>query len=180
MAPLPDVQGGRQVSLPEVEVWCDGSGTRRGNPGGWGVVLVYGGARKELCGGAVDATNNTMELTAAIEGFKALKRPCRVQVFSDSEYVVNCFKQNWHTGWRRKKWKGVKNAELWQTLIALAGSHDVTWNWVRGHSKVELNERCDQLAGDCRRAIINALEAKTPLSTLAFPVEAPAEQLELA
>jgi ribonuclease HI len=156
------------VSLPSVELWCDGSGTRRGNPGGWGVVLVYGGVRKELCGGAVDATNNTMELTAAIEGFKAL-----------SEYVVNCFKQTWYVGWRRKKWKGVKNAALWHELIALAERHDVTWNWVPGHSKIELNERCDRLAGDCRLAVKGALEAGTPLSTLAFPVDAPAEQLAL-
>lgn len=167
------------MSLPSVELWCDGSGTQRGNPGGWGAVLVCGGTRKELCGGAVDATNNTMELTAAIKGFQALKRPCRVNVYSDSEYVVNCFKQSWYLAWRRKKWKGIKNAALWQELIAAAASHDVTWNWVRGHSKVELNERCDRLAGTCRLAVKNAVESGTPLATLAFPVDAPAEQLEL-
>ena len=167
------------MSLPEVQIWCDGSGTTRGNPGGWGVVLVFGAVRKELCGGSVDATNNIMELTAALKGFQALTRTCRVHVYSDSEYVVNCFKQTWYVSWRYKKWRGVKNAELWQQLIEIAGRHDVTWNWVRGHSKIELNERCDRLAGGCRRAIIAALEAGTPLSSLAFPVEGPVEQLEL-
>lgn len=171
----------RAGPLALVELWCDGSGTRRGNPGGWGTVLVHGETRKELCGAAMDATNNTMELTAAIRGFQALTRPCRVHVYSDSEYVVNCFRQTWYLAWRRKKWRGVKNAGLWQELIRLAGQHDVTWHWVRGHSKIELNERCDRLAGGCRLALKAALEAGTPISALAFPVDGiEVEQLEMS
>jgi ribonuclease HI len=157
--------------IPEVQLWCDGSGTTRGNPGGWGTVLVFGAVRRELCGASTDATNNMMELTAAIKGFQALKTTCRVHVYSDSEYVVNCFRQSWYVGWRRKKWRGVKNVELWQELIRLAEQHDVTWHWVRGHSKVELNERCDRLAGGCRLALKAALEAGTPVASLNFPVE---------
>lgn len=165
---------------PVVEVWADGSGTRRGHPGGWACVLVCGDVRKELCGGALDATNNTMELTAVIKGLEALKTTCQVTVYSDSEYVVNCFIQGWFGAWDRKKWRGVKNPELWQRLRALAKTHDITWRHVPGHSGVELNERCDELAGGCRRKVKELIEGTCAITELEFEVEGYAGQMELA
>lgn len=167
--------------MREVEVWCDGSGTVRGKPGGWGVVLVdcQSGRTRELHGGILDATNNIAELTAAIKGLQALKMPCRVQVYSDSEYVVNAFRQNWFRSWERKKWAKVKNVELWRELLKAAQMHDITFNHVDGHSGVPLNERCDKMAGECRRAIVEALAGGT-INELKFTIDGlAAGQLEL-
>lgn len=152
------------MSLPYIEIWTDGSGTSYGNPGGWAYVMewVKGGderVTREASGGAADATNNRMELSGPLMALKALKRPCRVLIHTDSEYVCNAFRQNWIAKWKQRKWVKVKNVDLWQALIKETERHDVQWAWVRGHAGNENNERCDVLAGDARRAIIEALAA---------------------
>ncbi|MBD3612906.1 MAG: ribonuclease HI, partial [Hydrogenovibrio crunogenus] len=124
----------------------------RGNPGpgGWGALLRFGGVEKELKGAELDTTNNRMELTAAIEGLKALKRPCKVTLTTDSQYVKNGITQ-WMTNWKKNNWKTaakkpVKNKDLWQALDEALQPHDVTWAWVKGHSGHDENERVDELA----------------------------------
>lgn len=127
-------------------------GACRGNPGpgGWGVLLRYGGTQKELWGGEPDTTNNRMELMAAIKGLEALSRRCEVILTTDSQYVKNGITR-WIDNWKRKGWKTasrqpVKNVDLWQRLDELVGQHDVTWHWVKGHSGHSENEIADQLA----------------------------------
>lgn len=127
-------------------------GACKGNPGlgGWGVLLRYGEHEKELCGGEADTTNNRMELTAVIRGLQALNRPCVVIIHTDSQYVKNGMEE-WIHGWKRNGWKTaarkpVKNAELWQELDRLVASHQVSWQWVKGHAGHPDNERADQLA----------------------------------
>ena len=120
-------------------------------PGGWGAVLLYKGHRKEISGGSHSSTNNIMEVTAVIEGLKLLKFPCKVNLYSDSAYVVNCFNQGWKYNWMKKGWKTannepVKNKELWEELYNLTKIHKVTFIKVKGHSDNELNNRCDELA----------------------------------
>lgn len=140
----------------KVVIYTDGSSRGNPGPGGYGAVLRYtdpAGAlhERELSQGYARTTNNRMELMAAIAALEALKRPCEVEVHSDSQYVVNAFNQHWVDGWQRRGWKNakkepVKNPDLWKRLIAATRSHDVRWVWVRGHAGAELNERCDQLA----------------------------------
>ena len=134
----------------EVELFTDGA--CRGNPGkgGWGAVLRYNGRERELHGGEGQTTNNRMELTAVIMALQALKRPCRVRITTDSQYVLKGVTQ-WLAGWKRRNWKtsakkSVLNQDLWQALDALAGQHEIRWQWVRGHSGHPENERADQLA----------------------------------
>ena len=137
--------------MEEVILYTDGACSGNPGPGGWGSILMLGENRKEISGGSPNTTNNIMELTAVIEGLKILKRPCKVQVFSDSAYVVNGFIQKWIYGWMKNNWKNssgepVKNKELWQELYSLTKIHDVTFNKVKGHSTDEFNNRCDELA----------------------------------
>lgn len=120
-------------------------------PGGWGTILIFGDAKKELSGGASNTTNNVMEITAVIEGLKALKKPCEVKVHSDSSYVVNAFINGWIYNWMKNDWKTankepVKNKELWEELYSLTKIHKVDFIKVKGHSDNELNNRCDELA----------------------------------
>ena len=121
-------------------------------PGGWGSVLIYNEHKKEISGGNKETTNNIMEMTAVIEALKLLKRPCNVEIYSDSAYVVNAFEQGWIYGWQKNNWKTaskepVKNKELWEELIALIKTHNnVKFIKVKGHSDNELNNRCDELA----------------------------------
>lgn len=139
-----------------VTLYSDGSSRGNPGPGGYGSVLLYTDPAGKLhtlekSQGYRRTTNNRMELMAAIAAFEALKRPCEVEVHSDSQYVVNAFNQHWVDGWQRRGWKNakkepVKNPDLWKRLIAAAKPHDVRWVWVRGHAGAELNERCDQLA----------------------------------
>ncbi|HEB57805.1 MAG TPA: ribonuclease HI [Gammaproteobacteria bacterium] len=134
----------------KVEVWTDGACRGNPGPGGWGVLLRYNGAEKELYGGERETTNNRMELTAAIRALEALKRPSRVELTTDSTYVRNGITQ-WITNWKKRGWKTsdrkpVKNQDLWQQLDALVNKHDVRWHWVRGHTGHPENERADQLA----------------------------------
>ena len=133
-----------------VIIHTDGACSGNPGPGGWGVILKFNGKTKELFGGVPDTTNNRMELTAAIEGLRALKSPCMVEIHTDSEYLRNGITK-WIHGWRKNGWKTaekkpVKNAELWQALGDLIAKYEVTWHWVRGHSGHDLNERADELA----------------------------------
>jgi ribonuclease HI len=129
-------------------------GACKGNPGpgGWGVVIRAGDKEKELSGGEKLTTNNRMELTAAIKGLEALKRPCRVVLSTDSRYVMDGLTK-WLPGWLRNGWRTaakqpVKNADLWQELVAAAAPHQIRWEWVKGHAGHPENERADKLASD--------------------------------
>ncbi len=138
------------VSKHLVEAFTDGACSGNPGPGGWGVVLRAGKTEKELCGGEKLTTNQRMELTAAIEALKALRRPCRVRLYSDSRYVVQGMKE-WIYGWKKNGWKNagkkpVANQELWRELDRMAVMHDVEWCWVKGHAGHEENERADMLA----------------------------------
>ena len=137
---------------PLVEMWTDGA--CKGNPGvgGWGAWMRFGDQEKELFGGEAATTNNRMELTAVIEGLRALRRPCRVTLHVDSTYVMNGLTK-WLPGWKRNGWltgekKPVKNKELWQALEEQVQRHHVTWVWVKGHAGDPGNERADALAND--------------------------------
>ena len=133
-----------------VEIFTDGACRGNPGPGGWGAVLRYGAADKELYGGERLTTNNRMELLAVIKALEALTRSCQVRLVTDSQYVRNGITQwidNWkRNGWRTSDRKPVKNQELWQRLDELAGRHDIAWEWVKGHSGHPENERADQLA----------------------------------
>lgn len=170
------------MPLPVVHVWTDGSGTTRTNPGGWAYVLLCNGHRKEGHGGALDTTNNRMELTAVLKGLEALTKPCRVTVYSDSEYAVKMWKHGWVTAWEAKGWKKVANVDLVLAIKRAKEQHDVTFEWVRGHSKIADNENCDQRAGDCRRKIIECGGDVDMLGALDFEiVDMPlGQQMELA
>ena len=133
-----------------VSLYTDGA--CKGNPGkgGWGVLMRYGSHEKELFGGEAHTTNNRMELTAIIQGLAALKRPCAVVIYTDSQYVKNGMEQ-WIHGWKKNGWKTaakqpVKNEDLWRQLDQLAAQHQIQWQWVRGHAGHAENERADALA----------------------------------
>lgn len=137
--------------INEVTIYTDGACSGNPGPGGWASILMAGGVRKELSGGENDTTNNRMELMAVIEGLRALKRPCKVDIYSDSAYVVNAFEQNWIGKWMRNGWKNsakaeVANSDLWKELIELTSMHQVTFHKVKGHADNEYNNRCDELA----------------------------------
>jgi len=133
-----------------VEVWTDGACRGNPGPGGWGAVLRYNGTEKELSGAERDTTNNRMELMAAIKALEALKRPCRVHLTTDSNYVrqgITAWIARWRAnGWKTASRKPVKNADLWKRLTEAAARHQVEWFWVRGHSGHPENERADRLA----------------------------------
>ena len=139
--------------MKSVILYTDGA--RSGNPGvgGWGAVLLYNGHEKRISGADGSTTNNRMELTAVIMGLKQLNRPCEVEVFSDSAYVVNAFNAGWVYGWRRAGWikpdkKPVLNSDLWQELMLLCEVHNVRFTKVKGHADNEYNNICDKLATD--------------------------------
>ena len=139
----------RTVSRP-VEIFADGACSGNPGPGGWGALLRSGGVEKELSGFAAETTNTRMELTAAIAGLAALKRPCRVHLTTDSEYLKKGMTE-WLAGWLRRGWQNAKkqpvaNRDLWEQLLALSNRHQVEWHWVRGHNGHAENERCDSLA----------------------------------
>ena len=147
MSPPPD--------LPEVTLYTDGACAGNPGPGGWGAILLYEGREKELSGGNKSTTNNRMELMAVIKGLEALKQPCRVDVYSDSRYIVDAINKGWLESWIAKGWrKGrgksraqqVKNVYLWQRLVKLLEAHQVEFHWIPGHMGYPENERADRLA----------------------------------
>jgi len=145
-----------RASSKKVSLYTDGSCLGNPGPGGYGAILDFKGHRKELAQGFRLTTNNRMELLAVIEGLSALTMPCRVTVYSDSEYVVKAMKGSWPHKWQRNDWKrkGNKpavNSDLWERLLALCETHDVQFVWVRGHSGHPENERCDRLANEAAR-----------------------------
>ena len=138
------------MSLPHVIIHTDGACSGNPGPGGWGAILQSGGKTKELKGGEAHTTNNRMELMAAISALEALTKPCRVDLYTDSQYVRNGISA-WIHGWKKNGWrtadkKPVKNVDLWQQLDAALARHEITWHWVKGHAGHDLNERADELA----------------------------------
>ncbi|HSR80308.1 MAG TPA: ribonuclease HI [Hyphomicrobiaceae bacterium] len=143
------------AAKPQVTIYTDGACSGNPGPGGWGAVLISGPHRKEICGGEAQTTNNRMELAAAIAALDALKKPSRVDLHSDSEYLRNGISV-WIEGWKRNGWRTsakqpVKNVELWQRLDAARQRHEVDWHWVRGHAGHTENERADELAREGMR-----------------------------
>ena len=137
-----------------VDIYTDGGCAPNPGPGGWGAILINGNHRKELKGGEPHSTNNRMELMAAISALEALKRPCVVDMHTDSQYVrdgITKYINNWkRNGWRTASKEPVKNVDLWQRLDAALHTHEVRWHWVKGHAGHELNERADQLVHEAR------------------------------
>jgi ribonuclease HI len=135
---------------PKVTIYTDGACSGNPGPGGWGAILIHGQSEKEICGGEPATTNNRMELMAAIRALEALTKPCRVELHTDSRYVMDGISQ-WIAGWKARGWKTaakspVKNEDLWRRLDEARLRHDVDWRWVKGHNGHELNERADALA----------------------------------
>jgi ribonuclease HI len=138
------------TDLTTVEIFTDGACKGNPGPGGWGAVIRSGANEKEISGGEAQTTNNRMEMMAAVEALNALKRPCRVILSTDSKYVMDGITK-WVFGWQKNGWKTadrkpVKNAEIWQALVAATARHKVEWKWVKGHAGHPENERADQLA----------------------------------
>jgi ribonuclease HI len=138
------------VAKQQVQMFTDGACRGNPGPGGWGVLLRYGGHEKELCGGEAATTNNRMELMAAIRGLESLSRDCSVELYTDSKYVLQGITE-WIDNWKAKGWKTasrqpVKNVDLWQRLDIARNKHEVQWHWVRGHAGHPENERADVLA----------------------------------
>ena len=139
---------------PLVQMYTDGACSPNPGIGGWGAILIspnHPGQQRELSGAQADTTNNRMELTAAVRGLDILKRTCRVQLTTDSQYVQKAFTEGWLVRWQRNGWKTaskhpVANADLWRDLVRLTQLHEVSWHWVKGHNEHPLNTRCDDLA----------------------------------
>ena len=141
-----------------VVIYTDGACRGNPGPGGWGAILIYGGHEKELCGGEPDTTNNRMELMGAIQALEALTRPCKIVLYTDSQYVrtgISTWLQQWKArGWRTQSKGAVKNEDLWRRLDEARLRHDVDWRWVKGHNGHPLNERADGLA---RKGMLQSL-----------------------
>ena len=137
--------------MKEVTLYTDGACSGNPGPGGWGAILIYKDYKKEMSGGDKETTNNKMELTAAIEGLKALKEPCRVKLYSDSKYLIDGITKDWARSWRAKGWKKsdgkpALNVDLWEQILELDEYHEIEYIWVKGHAGNPYNERCDRLA----------------------------------
>ncbi len=137
--------------MKTVTLYTDGACSGNPGPGGWACILLYGEHKLELSGGEKNTTNNRMELTGVIQGLKALKQPCIVELYSDSKYVVDALEKGWAEGWRKRGWvKGDKkpalNPDLWEILLDLCQVHQVNLHWVKGHASNPYNNRCDELA----------------------------------
>ena len=140
-----------------VEIWTDGGCKPNPGPGGWAAILRFRGNERELSGAEPATTNNRMELTAATEALTVLKRPCRVILHTDSEYVRNGVTR-WHTGWVLRNWRNaagdpVANQDLWRRLLDATAQHDIEWRWIRGHAGDAMNERADALATQARKTL---------------------------
>ncbi len=146
----------------KVDIFCDGACSGNPGPGGFGIILRAGNREKELSGADSHTTNNRMELLAAITALEALKKPCEVVLTTDSQYLVKGMTE-WVQGWVKKGWKNSKkedvlNRDLWERLLALSNVHRIRWNWIRGHSGHPENERCDGLARQAIRDMLNSAE----------------------
>ncbi|HAW15684.1 MAG TPA: ribonuclease HI [Clostridiales bacterium] len=138
-------------ALTKVTIYTDGACSGNPGPGGWGAILMASGHKKEISGGEKLTTNNRMELMAVIMALEALNRPCEVDLYSDSAYVVNAFNQHWIDNWQKNGWKNsakaeVANTDLWMKLLKLTATHRVNFIKVKGHADNEFNNRCDELA----------------------------------
>lgn len=145
---MSDSSGGSK----RVRLYTDGSCHGNPGPGGWAAILEFGAKTREITGNDPATTNNRMEMMAVLEGLRALKEPCVVEVWTDSRYVVDGMK-SWLAGWKKRGWKTaskqpVKNEEIWRALDDEASRHTITWNWVKGHDGHPQNERCDELANE--------------------------------
>ena len=137
--------------MKKVIIYTDGACSGNPGPGGWGAVLIYNEIRKEISGGEAPSTNNRMEIMAAIAALESLKEPCEADLYSDSAYLVNAFKQGWLENWQKNGWKTskkqpVENQDLWKRLLLQTRKHQVTWHKVKGHAENKENNRCDELA----------------------------------
>ena len=137
--------------MKTVYIYTDGACSGNPGPGGWGAILRYGGREKELSGGEAQTTNNRMELSGVIAALEALREPCRVELYSDSKYVVDALDKGWAEKWRANGWKKpdkkpTLNPDLWERLLTLAEAHELHCHWVKGHAENEFNNRCDTLA----------------------------------
>ena len=137
--------------MKTVTLYTDGACSGNPGPGGWGAILEYNGTQKELSGGEVSTTNNRMELTAVIEGLKALKESCIVELYSDSKYVIDALEKGWALGWQARGWKKADkkpalNPDLWEILLNLTAQHRMHYHWVKGHADNPMNNRCDEMA----------------------------------
>ena len=137
--------------MKQVTIYTDGACSGNPGPGGWGAILMYGRHKKELSGGEAQTTNNRMELTAVISALEQLKEPCAVDLYSDSKYIIDALTLGWAKSWQAKGWRKpdktpALNPDLWQRLLELCDTHDVTCHWVKGHAENEFNNRCDQMA----------------------------------
>ena len=136
--------------MKTVILYTDGACSGNPGPGGWAAILRYGSNTREFSGGERNTTNNRMELSGVLAGLRALKEPCAVELYSDSQYIVNALQNGWLRDWKRRGWRRrdgeLKNPELWQELDTLLGVHTVTAHWVKGHADDEYNNRCDALA----------------------------------
>ncbi len=137
--------------MDKVTIYTDGACSGNPGKGGWGAVLIYNKVEKQISGASYETTNNIMELTAAVEALKLLKRPCKVKLYSDSAYLVNGFTKGWIENWQENGWKTadkkeVKNKELWAQLYDFSRVHEIEWVKVKGHSDNEYNNICDRLA----------------------------------
>ena len=136
--------------MKKVTIHTDGACSGNPGPGGWGAILMHGSKSKEISGGSASTTNNRMELTSVISALSALKEPCEVRLYTDSQYVSNAINRGWLELWIAKGWKRkggeVKNPDLWIQLVPLLETHNVTFEWVKGHADNEYNNRCDELA----------------------------------
>ncbi len=143
-----------------VDIYTDGACSGNPGPGGYGVILMYGSLKRELSGGEKQTTNNRMELSGVIRGLSALREPCEVALYTDSQYVVNAMTKGWAkkwqaNGWMRNKREKALNPDLWEKLLALCEQHEVTFHWVKGHAENAYNNRCDALAVEAARLAAN-------------------------
>ncbi len=137
--------------MKTVEIYTDGACSGNPGPGGWGAILRCNGVEKILSGGEESTTNNRMELSGVIAALRALKEPCRVELYSDSKYVIDALEKGWATGWRSRGWikadrKPALNRDLWEELLELTARHQMQYHWVKGHADNPFNNRCDALA----------------------------------
>lgn len=136
--------------MKQVTIYTDGACSGNPGPGGWGALLLYKDTVRELSGGEEHTTNNRMELLGAISALSALKEPCEIELYTDSQYIANAINKGWLSGWKAKNWKRkdgeLKNIDLWQELDKLLNTHTVTFHWVKGHADNKFNNRCDELA----------------------------------